>query len=856
MRPVSSARLAHALVGLGLVLLAAAAWLARPRPAPPPPRPALRAVLLDASAGSTRRRPGWAGWARRVLADEARAAREAGQELFVVRYAADVEVLFGPGPPVRFEERLRGRAGEPLVLRPTPASEAGTRLAEALGLAAREVRAAARGPGALVVLGERSFTGPDPAPMLSGLVAAGIEPHFVDPPLPELPNLALRELLLPVAPADGEPLAARATFELEAGAEALPELVARAELELELELVTRGVRRVERRPLGPPPLAPGARGARWSVALDLGPAEAGWVELALRARLRASGALRAGDPIPEDDARRAVTRVGGARLALCVAPPARHAELQGWLLAAPWPGIAWRVLEPTRLADELGRADLVFSLDVSLAELPARELATFVERDGGGWLACGGWGLLRHWTLEPGGPELARFLPLLPARDEGEPREALFLVDGSGSMVGEPFERVRRALVEMAEVAPPRDRLAMRFFTGVLHARQELSGETPAVRRRALERLLGLRPPGGETAILYSLERLVEELARDARPGRVILLSDGRDLRAFDVAARAASIRAALAAAGRSLVVVACGPQADLDLLRELAGEATALHDAGDLSGLAELFQLEVNRERVREGPFEPLATPAAALRSGPARELADAFARLGSGGLPAVERYARAEAAPGADVLLRAGPDEPLLAVARVGAGLVAAWSSGPLDGWAPAWRGARGTLAALVHTLAAEPRERAPRAALGGGRLEIDGLPSDLPPSLQARLEDAAGRALATLRLDPPRALPGEDPRTRRGASLAALPSPSAAVRVVILTQGEEFARLPMASLPAEEWGSERPLGPLPDAAPVPSAGGLPAAPDRRHVPLLGAALVALFLSGLGTTRRGRAA
>ncbi len=851
MRPASSARLARSLVVLGLVSLAAAGWSAWPRPAPPPPQPALRAVLLDASAGLTRRRPGWASWARRALADEARAARAAGQELFVVRYAADVEALFGPADPARFEERLSGRVGEPLRLRPAPASEAGTRLAEALELVARESFSGARAPGEFVLLGERSFTGPDPGPVWARLVAAGNGARVVEPPAPELPNLALRELLLPAAPAAGEALAARATFELEAGAQALPESLARAEIELELELRVGGARRVERRTLPAPPLAAGARSARWSVALELGPAEPGWVELGLRARLRGAGALRGGDPIPEDDALRATTRVGGARLALLVTPSARHAELETWIRAAPWPGIAWRVLEPAQLADELGRADLVFSVDVSLAELPARELAAFVERDGGGWLACGGWGLLRHWTLEPGGPALAQLLPLRPAGEEHEPREALFLVDGSGSMVGEPFERVQRALVEMAEVAPPRDALAMRFFTGVLHARQELSGETAAARRRALERLLGLRPPGGETAILYSLERLVEELAESSRPGRVILLSDGRDVRAFDVAARAAAIRGALAAAGRSMVVIACGPLADLELLGELAGDPSALHDAGDLSGLAELFQLEVNRERVREGPFEPAPAPPPTVASRPAREVAEALGRLGPGELPPLERFARVEAAPGADVLLRAGPGEPVLALGRVGAGLVGAFASAPIEGWAPAWRGARGALSALVHGLAAAPRERAPRAALVDGRLELDDLPADLPARLTARLEDPAGRALATLDLDPPDARPGEDPRTRRAASTASVPDLGRAVRVVLLAGGGEFTRVPLAAPLAEEWGSERPLGALPHTPPPTPPTALAAAPDGRHVPLLCLALALLFLSGLARAR-----
>ena len=75
-------------VGFGLLVWGA--WLAFPRVPGEEPGPALRAVLVDASASAARRRPGWGARVREVVRAEARAAEAAREELAVVLFGRDV----------------------------------------------------------------------------------------------------------------------------------------------------------------------------------------------------------------------------------------------------------------------------------------------------------------------------------------------------------------------------------------------------------------------------------------------------------------------------------------------------------------------------------------------------------------------------------------------------------------------------------------------------------------------------------------------------------------------------------------------------------------------------------------------
>ena len=77
-------------------------------------------------------------------------------------------------------------------------------------------------------------------------------------------------------------------------------------------------------------------------------------------------------------------------------------------------------------------------------------------------LACGGWGMLAYGGRRDA---LSEMLPLRPASLPSSERDVVFLVDGSGSMAGEPFERVKEALARLVVAAREGDHLQLRFFT-------------------------------------------------------------------------------------------------------------------------------------------------------------------------------------------------------------------------------------------------------------------------------------------------------------------------------------------------------------------------------------------------------
>jgi hypothetical protein len=756
----------RALAALGLVALALGTWRSFPVVAlEAPAAPALRAVALDVSAGTARPRPGHGLALRRVLREEARAALAAGEELLVVRYAAEVESL-GRASAADWLARLEGRGGEVLLFEASGAAGLGSELDAALALVEEELSRPDRAGGRLVLVAEDDVTGPDPAPRLARLAAAGVAVERRALPPPARADLALVGLRLPPAPVPGEPLAARLDLALSAPPGETPSpLVA----ELELDSAAGVLRRSAA--LAPPLPGPGPR--RWSVTVPLGEAPAGWMELRARVTIGEAGAAAREDAIPENDLGVARTRSGGARQGLVLVEPARLAQARA-LVGGPgaWPGLDLRVESPATLSAGAEEVDLVVALDVGPRALPERWLEAFLA-SGGGLLFCGGWGALAGWDPE-GRDGAAALLPLAPREEDARPRDVIFFVDGSGSMAGAPFEAVRAALAALVPSVGSADEVWLQFFTGTPMAPVDLraGGGDPA---EALERLFASRPPGGATAVLYSLEALAEARRGARRDGLVFLLSDGRDDLAHDVEARAAGVLGQLSRGRSRLVVVAAGDAPDLELLGRLVGEGETLHRAGEGTDLAALFQRQVFGRRLREGSLAVALAPAGALPE--SAELASAWAQTS---LPVHARFLRCEARPGADVLWRSvDGGEPVLALWRVGAGRVAAWAAGPLEGWVPGAAGAasRGLLAPLLRRLARAPVDERPRLDLESGRLVLDAVPADWPAEVRARLVarpaggDPAAPGLEVELGEVSLAAaggPGLDPRRRREAPL----------------------------------------------------------------------------------------
>ncbi len=858
--------LSGALAACGLVCLALGAALSFPRAAGPGEiRPALRACLLDASASATRRSSTWSVWARGILGEEARAALRGGEELAVVVFGADTLELFEPGPPERVLERLAGRAGAPLHLLLEGRGDGGSDLARALEMVEEELGAIDRAPSRLRLAVDGTWTGRDPAPALARLARAGVTIERVGPPAPDLPDLAVLDLLTPSVPAVGDPLAVSVELRLtppSAGAAAFfetcaPQLEVRVETAAGIE--TRALPLTA--PLHPRFMEDGA--LVWPVRLDLGTVADGRTLLRASVRVQGPGALRGGDPVGENDARSAVVTAGQRRLAVAVASEGASASLAAWLdHLALAPGLQWVVRRPEQLTDLAGRLDLLLTLDLPLARLPAAFVERFVA-SGGGWLHCAG------WTWLEAGPHaganartdsvvhLTRMLPLYPAAPDAPERSVIFMIDGSGSMAGEPFERVKRALVELAGAAGSGDDMQLCLFTGALNDPIPLAG------RRALSRLLATTVPGGPTAILYSLEQLARRRSGAALPGVVILLSDGRDSSAFDIEQRAAALRASLAASRTRLAVVAVGEGADRALLGALLPEGAVLVSAGDLGSLAEIFHLELNRERVIEGPaLRVVPADPGALGDLPSAAAAlEAQLVMEAGDWPSFRRALRAEARPGASVLWKSEEGDALLAVQRVGAGLAAAWASAPLAEWSPEWAAATPLLAPLLRAMAQRGGEEQRLAArVEGSELILSAIPPDWPALVHAEVllssrpaggAGAAEALLGELDLMPPPTPAGLDPARRRTASMPAFLDsvpPGSVLRLDITDAGGAFlGQTPLAFARAPEF-CRRPsrLGELPAPAPVSATARArsrahPAAPS-----VLLAGLLALFLGG----------
>ena len=468
-----------------------------------------------------------------------------------------------------------------------------------------------------------------------------------------------------------------------------------------------------------------------------------------------------GDPVPENDRASARVRVGDPLVAVLVAPP----EARAVLGALEFPGLQLVEASAASAEAELAGADLLWTVDVAAAELPAAAVERFV-RAGGGWLACAGWRFLAGWGPGASGP--AGMLPLVPVDDDLPERDVVLLVDGSGSMSGEPFERVRAATLELVLAGSPRDHFRLHFFTGTLGREVfDASGKTVDERRRELAPLLEASVPRGPTDVLFALRGLVRLRQGSSRPGLAFLMSDGLTVSWNHELSRSA--RAALAETDTDLRVLAIGDQADIGFLESLLQEGEELIEGGDLSNLARLLQREVNANRTRDGAGRPaVLRDAQQLAPGStAREVVRAQAQGAPDGLLGpLARFVAAQLAPGAERLWSAPQGEPLLALQRVGEGWVAACASAPIPGWGhlPGARpGPLGSAAAGARAGGGSARARGPGLSIEGGRARAR--------ARAARLASPARGPRPRARAPPSLAAPRPD--RELGRTLLAVPS-----------------------------------------------------------------------------------
>lgn len=774
---------------VGAALLALAAWLLLPLHGPAAGAPA-RVLLVDESASVRRTRPApadrsarssWSAWVRTRVEDEVRAAGAAGEEVLLVRYAAEVAT----GDVADLDGRR------------TLTAE-GSDLQGALALV--EAWAARRGGvhGKALLLGDGEYTGVDPRPSLGRLGAGGLSFELVRPPESTLPDLVVTRLSVPRHVEVGAPLAAEVELRLApwrgAGS------VASVQLEVELENRT-GTRRFD--VLRAVPVS----GAPWSTRLELGRVEAG------RTVVRVRGSLE-GDPVPENDARSSSLLAGEESVVVLVASAAARPEAERWLSPRALAGIQVVPLELAELPGAWNEFDAVVSVDLGEVDLVDTGWEDFVRR-GGGWLACGG------PRLFAGGGQGG--LPLVPVPEEGPGRDVVLLLDGSGSMAGEPFEAVRAAVLSVLPLARPSDRFYLRFFTDTLDDEHVL-GAGGASTERAARVLLSARRPRGPTDVFAALEQLAREREAGGRPALVLLLSDGRDpSTAAESAARAEELRDRLVRAQVRTAVVAMGERADRGFLAQLVAPGEELLAPETPEALSELFRDEVAGERERRAAS--LAVRPAergSLRTDESAALLSALTATAPAGFPGLERLHRTvPRSARTDVLLWSAEGDPVLALESTGLGRVAAWVSAPLAGWAADWAGRPELVAPLLRTLVRTRRaglgER--RALRAGERLWVEGV-GEWPALVIGRLRPEGGAASsATVELSVPPSGAGSDPRSvRAGVWPAELPWGGS---FTLEVEGEAFA-LTREVAPEFAAGILKPA----DLSTVPGVGGSPSA------------------------------
>ena len=787
-------------------------------------RPALHAVLVDASASAVRTRPDWLLEARARLREAAQQAREAGAELWVAAYAEGARRRFGPGDPREFLERLDGSRGAPLDLRPPDLGEGASDLTSALLRAEALLGERDRAPGRLTWLGDGLADRPELArARFARLAADGVELAQARFGTPVRPDLALLDARAPERAAPGAPIAVE--VELEATSAA-----AFDGAELVVLLRTAGEQHGE-------PLRValyGAAGSRGRTTVELGPMPDGVLDVELRVVQ-----LGGPDALPEnDDARARITPRDAIEVAVLAIPGAYDSAVAALGLASA-PGLHPFAASPETLTIDVERADALIAFDVPPDELPRASLERLLDA-GGGLLAMGGPSQL----VARDGAGALPLLPLVCLPPERPPRRVVLLVDRSGSMEGEPFEAVRRACLELVRATPPGDSIALRFFTSALMSEIPLvsADESGAIdRAEVARRLLALPRASGATALLYSLESLASERERqmaDVPHERVVLLTDGREEGdPANVDARCEALRASFARSGTELAIVAIGPRADLDMLERVAGDSAPLVLADTPEQLTELVEEQVAGERWYEVGGAPV----------PGRGPLTVDARFDRG-WSAPERALVARVRPQAETALATADARPLAAVWRVGAGRAAALASAPTAGWGDGWRGAGASFAPLVRSLAQDRRRGGLRVVSAPSGLELVGL-AESEPALFEVAVSASGSALGRLVAEP-------DPLGRTDVRRLSDPDrvlaglePGTPAELSVQLGGSERRLSFAAPVPSElaragggVHRSDAVVGPLPEPAePPPAAAGRP----RAALALLGLAL-ALGLAG----------
>jgi Mg-chelatase subunit ChlD len=341
---------------------------------------------------------------------------------------------------------------------------------------------------------------------------------------------------------------------------------------------------------------------------------------------------------------------------------------------------------PTALAD-LQQYELVVLSNVpatALKQQQMRLLRIWVRDLGGGLLVCGG-----DQAFSLGGYSRSLLGDVLPVesafqKDRDNPSLAMVLIiDKSGSMKdNEKIVIARDAARGAVELLGPADKVGVIAFS---EQPEWVSPMRPASDRLTVNnRIDGIEAKGG-TAIYPPLEKAFEalqDIGAQAKFKHVILLTDGKDDPVTKSAAEYLELAARMKASGITLTTVGVGPDADHQLLKDVAASGGGrYYPADDPRAVPQIFAketAEASGDALQMRDFPPrLFKPTPVL------------ARIDWLAAPFLRGYVLTRPKPLAEQILITDRGNPLLAWWRTGLGMSAAFTSSPRADWSEEWLG-----------------------------------------------------------------------------------------------------------------------------------------------------------------------
>ena len=302
-----------------------------------------------------------------------------------------------------------------------------------------------------------------------------------------------------------------------------------------------------------------------------------------------------------------------------------------------------------------------------------QRLADFV-RDGGGFLLIAGERNLYREREETAEDALQAMLPatLAPPRTP-EGTAVVLVVDKSSSMEGKKMQLARRSALGVVENLRPFDSVGVLAFDNSFEWAAPLQrNEIPAETKRMIS---GIVADGGTQIAPALSEAYRVILPQEAVYKHILLLTDG-------ISEEGDSIALAREAAANEVTISTIGLGQDVNrsylerVARSAEGRSYFLLDLSMLEQIVLKDVMEHTGTSVTEREFTPSAERDYELLA--ELDLAEPGPLLG---------WVKFEAKPAAEILLRAGEDDPLLARWPFGLGRAAVFASDAKDRWATNW-------------------------------------------------------------------------------------------------------------------------------------------------------------------------